>query len=66
MTLLISRQRGQQLLVDCLADGGEEGGAAGEELFYQASQGGRAFGVEAADGVCAGLFSGCAAGCFEA
>ncbi|KPB98481.1 Uncharacterized protein AC501_2670 [Pseudomonas amygdali pv. lachrymans] len=66
VTLLISRQRWQQLLVDGLADGGEEGGTAGQELLYQTSQGCSAFGVQAANGLRAGLFSGCAAGCFEA
>ncbi|RMN27291.1 hypothetical protein ALQ62_04839 [Pseudomonas coronafaciens pv. zizaniae] len=65
MALLISRQRRQQLLVDGLADGGEEGCAAGQELLYQTSKGRRAFCVEAAHGVCAGLFGRGAAGRFE-
>ncbi|RMN28438.1 hypothetical protein ALQ64_05185 [Pseudomonas cannabina] len=60
LTLPESRQRRQQLLVDGLADGGEEGGAAGQELFYHAAQGGGAFCVEAAYRLCACLF-GCGA-----
>ncbi|RMP08474.1 hypothetical protein ALQ28_04196 [Pseudomonas syringae pv. delphinii] len=53
------------MLVDGLADGGEEGGAAAQKLFYQTPQGCRAFGVQAADGVGASLFGCGAAGCFE-
>ncbi|RMO96150.1 hypothetical protein ALQ33_04861 [Pseudomonas syringae pv. philadelphi] len=60
LTLPVSRQCRQQLLVDGLADGGEEGGAAGQELLYHAAQGGGTFCVEAADRLCAGLF-GCGA-----
>ncbi|RMW28842.1 hypothetical protein ALO97_05408 [Pseudomonas syringae pv. tagetis] len=54
------------MLVDGLAYGGEEGSAAGQELFYQTPQGCSAFRIQAADRVRAGLLSGCATGCFEA
>jgi hypothetical protein len=64
--LFVRRQRWQQLLINRLAHGREDGGAAGEQLLYQAPQGGGAGFGQAAHNSGAGLFGGGAGWHFEA